>query len=541
MRFRSVAAGLAAGALVVLGVAGPVHAEDPKYTTEVADVEVPLDPRPNERTTFDVTVKAAADATRANAPLTVVFDLTGAVGVADFAPASENLGCETAGRLVSCTPKYLKLPEAGKSVRLPFNLTGVQGGAPDGKGTVKVSVTTPDGTAIAGSSAVVSVRKAPLVRLAVVKPKWSMKVGETQPLTLGLTNSGGTRSSEGVLVHVSHMNGLAISERFSNCEYSRVGEGTMDGYPVRALCAFKGPFEPGVWYQASQPMTLTALPSAYVEFLAANLSADTPENRTRLRGKAPYEKGDGPELTLAPAPRWSEPVGSFEYTVSVDNKADFTVTGPAELVAQPGSTVPAEFVFRNEGPARIYSPWEEASAGYLHVDVPKGVTAVDGHRCRIADGADAPGEAEETTGYACYLPSTPVAMGHEEKFPFKLKIDSSVADGAVITTRIQRAYGVDAKPQNDVLTTKITFSAGPAPTGSPTASPSPSGSATGSPAPSVSATATATPAPGASAQGGTGGGLAATGTTVLAVGGAGAAAIALGGGLWIAARKRRAA
>ncbi|MFJ4779730.1 hypothetical protein [Streptomyces sp. NPDC088762] len=527
MRFRSLAAGLAAGSLVLLGATAPVHAADAEYSTAINDGEVTLDPGPYQRTDFDVTIKAAAGATKADAPFTVTLDLTDTAGVADFAWAWPGHGCKTTGRIVSCTPLDGGLPKAGTSRKVTVGLTGVKGGAPDAKGTIKVSATTPDGTAIAGSSSVVSVRKAPLLRMVKTEPKWGMKVGETQPITFGLTNSGGVRGGD-VLVLLSSMSGLETSERFSNCEYGRGKHAT--GYEVRALCTFKGPFEPGSWYKISQPMTVKALPTSYIEFLQAQLFEDTPANRTMLRGGIQYQKGDGPELVMAAAkPGWGE-IGEFENTVYVNNTADFSLTGPTDLSAPAGGTVAADFVFRSEGPATVYSPWEPVPAGYVHVVTPKGVTVVEG--CKAADGGDAPNEPTETTGYVCGLTSSPLPKGYETRFSFKFKIDSSLPDGAVITAKIHNKAGRDTKPENDALKTKVKLATGPAPTGSATATPAPTGTATGTPAPTGTATATAT-----QAAGGNGGGLASTGTAVA--GAAGLAVLALGAGIGLRVISRR--
>ncbi|MFI8504714.1 hypothetical protein ACIGFK_40335 [Streptomyces sp. NPDC085524] len=527
LRFRSLAAGLAAGSLVLLGATAPVHAADAEYTTAVNDGEVMLDPGPYDRTDFDVTIKAAAGATKAGAPFTVTFDLTGTAGVADYASAWPGFGCKTTGRIVSCTPLSGGLPKAGESRKVTVSLAGVKGGAPDAQGTVKVSATTPDGTAIAGSSSVVSVRKAPLLRMVKTGPKWDMKVGETQPVTLGLTNSGGTPGGD-VLVLLSSMSGLEISDRFSNCEYGRGGSRTT-GYEVRALCTFKGPFEPGGWYKISQPMTVKALPASYIEFLKAQLFEDTPANRAVLRGGIQYQKGDGPELVMAAAkPGWGE-IGEFENTVYVDNTADFSITGPTELSAPAGGTVAADFVFRSEGPATIYSPWEVFPAGYVHVVTPKGVTVVEG--CKAADGGDGPNEPTETTGYVCGLTSSPLPKGYEAKYSFKFKVDSSLPAGAVITAKIHNKTGRDTKPENDVLKTSVKLTV-PTPTGSATPSATPTGTATATPAPTATATATATPA-----AGGSGGGLANTGTVVA--GAAGLAVVALGAGIGLRVISRR--
>ncbi|MBT2467617.1 hypothetical protein J7E97_06985 [Streptomyces sp. ISL-66] len=391
--------------------------------------------------------------------------------------------------------------------------------------------------------------------------KKQTKAGEKQSLQFGFTNASG-RAADGALVVLKQGPGLAYDEKFSNCEYVDGGAGYFAKYTI---CSFKGNFEAGASYAFDKKLTLTTLPTAFVDFFAASAFPDTPAIREKLHKEAKYTPGSGPELTVTRTDAFSAAAGEHgEDTVSaVGNRADFSVTG-ATGEGAPGSTVPLEFGWRNDGPATITEPWDFSTVATVEVLLPKGVT--------MADGCTAHDETSEGGGkglvwYACGGPSgwqVPANTGGRGKL--KVKIDEGVAKGELVgevkwSTRPlphhMRLGTFDDTPANNSakLVLKVTGSgSGGTVTPGPSVTPSgkgeppatPSSSAAGTPAPptpsaSATVTVTATATPGVVARGGSGGGLARTGTSALAVGGAGAVAVGLGGALWIMARKRRVA
>lgn len=381
--------------------------------------------------------------------------------------------------------------------------------------------------------------------------KKTTKVGDKQSLQFGFTNAS-KQAADGALVVLRQGPGLAYDEKFSNCEYV---DGEAGYFAKYTLCSFKGTFEAGTSYAFDKKLTLTTLPTAFVDFYAVAAYPDTPAIRAKLHKEAKYTPGSGAELTVTKTDAFSAAAGAKgEDTITAsDNRADFSLTG-ATGEGAPGSTVSLEYAWRNNGPATITEPWDFSTVATVEVVLPKGVTMVDG--CTAHDENSEGGE-KGVVWYSCGGPTgwqVPANTGGQGKL--KVKIDGSVPKGELVgevkwTTRRQLHHlqlgAFDNTPANNSakLVLKVTGSENgggtvtPGPSVAPSSKPSATSTApaTGTPAPSGSTT--AAPAPGASAQGGNGGGLASTGSTALAVGGAGAAAIALGGGLWIMARKRR--
>lgn len=394
----------------------------------------------------------------------------------------------------------------------------------------------------------------------------STKVGDQQSLQFGFTNAS-KEASDGALVLLRLGPGLAYEEKFSNCEYVKGDSGYFANY---TLCSFKGDFEAGASYAFDKKLTLTTLPTAFVDFYAVAAYPDTPAIREKLHAEAKYAPGSGPELSVTKTDAFSAPAGAKgESTISAtDNRADFGLTG-ATAEGAPGSTVSLQYAWRNDGPATITEPWNFSKVATVELVLPKGVTLVDG--CTTHDG-NSEGSENGAAWYSCDGPKgwqVPANTGG--KGSLKVKIDEGAAQGELVgevkwTTRSMvdhlRIGTFDNTPANNSAKLLLKVTGGGTPTTGPSGSPSvtPSSSAkptsgTGTPTagatPSAgasataaaTATATATPAPGASANGsssgggGGGGGLASTGTVVAGI--AGTAAVALGAGIGFRVLSRR--
>ncbi|WP_435177414.1 LPXTG cell wall anchor domain-containing protein [Actinacidiphila sp. bgisy145] len=355
----------------------------------------------------------------------------------------------------------------------------------------------------------------------------------TAPVTIANT---GQLAADGAYLTMATTEGLAYTQHFSNCAYSKKSNddviATLDNNMV---CHFDTTLQPGAKYRLSAPIGIDVTSSAMWDLVRYKAA---PEPGTPVIG--PSDRSDGPVLTLvADGDAPSGEQKTADWTVDTDNTADLAAVGDTAS-GKPGDTVQVVAAIRNNGPASVDNETSDDQLGVM-VDVPEGTTAV-----KVPDACYTSTEAgpgTQKTGapkYICWT-KPPLRPGASVKMPFTLRIDADAPALATGTVRATTVYDsplpFDTDPTDNTAALTVHVEGGA--TATPTASSG--GSSTGGDASTQLTTETgAGSAPGSSTTTGGTGSLASTGssgTRTLTL--VGAAALVLGGAALALARSRR--
>ncbi|MFJ7078180.1 hypothetical protein [Streptomyces sp. NPDC098781] len=353
-------------------------------------------------------------------------------------------------------------------------------------------------------------------------PSASPKPGEVYDEKVVVTNNG-TAAADGVTFRIRLTRGLDFPDQVPGCTYSTVADQVR-----QALCELDTVVEPGA--SVETPVRFKALPHALMEAV---------EYGTSATGETPGEGYDDSYRRLA---------------LTADSSADLVAVGE-DTEALAGDKQSVTVQLRNDGPGWIQNQESDDQAA-LMVRIPKDTVATQvPEECAPfgIDGPSGPGGTPGKSTYVCWPADHTLDVGESLSFTFTLAIedDAKTTTGEVKATSVYDIHPeFDKNPANDKAQIRIAIPTDYEPEPTPSDDPTDGGSTTGGDGNTPDGQSTG----GNGSTGGTGstsagsttgtvdGNLASTGSdgTPL-IAGTAAAAAALGAGLFLAARRRRAA